>query len=104
MIAHQNACRATGAHATVQTSPVCSVLTDLLHELGRWESLSSEMFFELYSGALVNQARAVKAQAVVNSLVYNAYRYSAREQHTQQYLTTMHVCCLLFSLLTDVLV
>jgi len=54
---HQNACRSTGAHATVQNNPrtLYSLLTDLLHELGRRE-LSSEKVFELYSGALVNQA------------------------------------------------
>ena len=53
----QNACRSTGAHATVQNNPrtLYSLLTDLLHELGRRE-LSSEKVFELYSSALVNQA------------------------------------------------
>ena len=41
-----------------KTTRVCSLLTDLLHELGRWE-LSSEKVFELYSGALVDQASAI---------------------------------------------
>ena len=51
----QNACSATRAHATVQTSSrLYSLLTDLLHELGRRE-LSNEKVFELYSGALVDQ-------------------------------------------------
>jgi len=36
-------------------SVLCSLLTNLLHEFGRRE-LSSEKFFELYSGALVDQA------------------------------------------------
>ena len=100
----QNACRATGAHATLycldyftirlftemllffsfsfvhclrvlrfgkpillneydddKTTRVCilcSLLTNLLHELGRRE-LSNEKFFELYSGALVDQAWAI---------------------------------------------
>jgi len=98
----QNACRATGAHATHYcldyftirlftyiftifshfllyivlhfVKPIllneydnnkttlvcilCSLLTNLLHEFGRRE-LSSEKFFELYSGALVDQAWAI---------------------------------------------
>jgi len=58
MIAHhQNACRSTGAHATVQKNNprLYSLLADLLYELRRRE-LSSEKVFELYSGALVDEA------------------------------------------------
>jgi len=41
-----------------KTTRVCNLLTDLLHE--HWcRELSSEKVFELYSGALVDQACAI---------------------------------------------
>jgi len=72
-------------------SVLCSLLTNLLHEFGRRE-LSSEKFFELYSGALVDLAWAIvhtenEWKDVVNSLVFNAYPlplFTAREQHTRK--------------------